>query len=383
MTERRHADCSAHKLKMFSECPKRLKFYTDRRVRVARKTTEPMAKGKVMHSAIERLAWARRCKGGAALPPVPEEAELVRAVDVEAVLARLSADAHRDVREAALANRDMINFSGMCVDPELRAFVSLSDDVTAEVRYDFVAKVGDALVIRDWKCGDGEPMDHETAWHNEQVGLYLVGAHAMWPEAKAWEFHLVYVRRRATVRVVWSPALDAFWRARYVESTRLWKTGHAPAVVGSHCTGCDYRFECQSWLWALEGGGGREESYADMGDEALLLEREAARDATELGKLRRSELDKEIRNRAKIKLKAGSLTATLAVTERDVVAVEALLELAVVRDVDPVSILARACKVSSKKARALAQNDLERAIIKKWTTKKRSKHVRVTKARKA
>lgn len=381
-----HADCSAHRLNMFDLCPKALRLYSARRpdgkplIRVARRTTEAMAKGKVMHQAIERCAWARRCKGND-LPATPTEAELAFAIDREAVRVRLLPDSHRDVREAAVANRDMIDLAGQVTDPESQAFVHVSDDVTAEVRFDFMADVDGVIVNRDWKCGSGDPLEHEAAWHDAQVGLYLVAMHALWPDAKGWEFHLVYVRRRHVVRVVWSAALDAFWRGRAVAAVHAWRSGYAPANVGTHCGECDFRFHCQTWLEAIERDDADERPVVELGDEALLEEREWAQLQAKLGSARRKDLDAEIRRRTRGQLKAGAMTGTIVETARDRVAVEALLELAVVRDEDPVIALNRAVTVSSRKAMALARNDTERALIARWTQKKKSRSVRVTRGK--
>lgn len=380
MSEVRHADVSAHRLTLFDRCPKALRYY-NAHTRVVRRQTEAMAKGKVSHKVIERLSAARLCKGAPSATPTADE--IAFAVDREAIKARLSPEAHRDVRDGLLANADMLTFGGQVVAPEFQAFVAFADDVTVEVRFDFVASVDGAIHVRDWKCGDGQPLEHEEAWHTPQVGLYLVAAHELWPEAVAWEFHLVYVRRRQATRVVWSPALDSFWRGRTVAAVRAWRAGYAPAVIGPHCGECDFRFHCQSWLEAcvLRDDPTREGPVVDLDDAALLEEREFANNAEKLGRARRKDLDAEVRRRTREQMKAGGLTAAIVKRKRKAVAVEALLELAIMRDEDPVAILARAVSVSSTKALKLAQNDAERAVIARWTSEKQSKSVRVTRGR--
>lgn len=371
------ADISAYRLAMFERCPKEAQFYA-RGERRAEPDAAHMGKGKVLHRAIEDVARSREvCPG----PDRPTADELLAAVDRGAVRAGLAPADHDDVRAGAIESLQAINLSGRLVAPEKRCVLPLADGLHYEVRFDFVARDRDVVIARDWKTGAGEPPADDEVSATPQVGLYLMALHQLWPDARGWEVHMIYTRHNKLIRVPWTERLDALWRARAVHAVREREAGVKLARIGAHCGSCSYRYVCQSWLSVLALKNGREGPLAEFGDDELLEARAEASRAEKISSARRKDLDKELKKRLRAvsgkRLTGKRYEATLSQRETNRVAIEALLELAEMRDVDVVGLLAQACRVSSTKAMKLPKDDGERKVVERWRTKRRSWTLRV------
>ncbi len=379
----RRPDFSAFRLSLFEQCPKAHRYaYIEGRPR--RSVTAPallraFAKGKAFHSAIEDAAVARR--NNAALPPVPALDEFLGYVDARAIKHRLSLEDHEDVRQGATDGLEAIDLGGQLVDPEFGWVQEFGPGIFGEGRYDFVCEREGRVVARDWKCGNGEPPTSAEAAYLPQVGLYLVDLHARWPQASGWEFELVYVRRKAVVRVAWTKALDTLWRGRATAAVRAWRRGYAPAIVDQHCASCDFREDCQSYVGLLNET--REGDAVDLPDDVLLFERQRAATLAALFKDRKIECDKELRKRMRTtgdKLAAGGFKAAVRHKEREEVAAEAVVELASHRGEDVAGVISRVASVSSRKLAKALRSPLERELVKRWTSKRKSSFVEVRKA---
>lgn len=391
-------DLSSHRLSMFEVCPQKLRYYMEKWPSADDRGTIAMRKGSVSHKAIEIAAKARR--KNPALPAIPTRDEIVECVDYASIRSGLTPDAHRDVREALADNVSVLNLGGQICDPEKREVVHMGREIYAEVRFDLVAaeRMGSAdptppevdeprrVVIRDWKAGEGQPATQAEAEAMPQIGLYLTAARALWPEAQAWEFHLVHVRHQTIVPVRWTEGLDAIWRARSIGSVKAWNAGYAPARPGEHCRNCGYRFVCQAWLEVMDVVGTEDRPAADMPDPVLLEERYRASLAERLGEKRRKDLDAEIRARTRdgsrlrgtTPSRGMDLEARVSTRMTPKIALEAAIDLAIMRDQDVLSLLQQAGgKISSRKMKALPVTPAEHAVVKRWTSEKKSWSVRV------
>lgn len=374
------ADVSAYRLRMFEDCPRALRYY-NAGFRMAERDVATMNKGKVLHRAIEDVAMAHygRPGHGAMRPDVNE---LLQRLDHAATVAGLAPEDHQDVRAGAVESVPAIDLSYPLVKPERRYVLPLDGELHYEVRFDFVAQLPSGVVVaRDWKTGAGMVPADDDVSSTPQVGLYLMALHQLWPDAHGWEVHYVYTRHNKVIRVPWTEQRDKFWRARAVAAVRAWQAGFAQARVSEHCGDCGFRFVCQAWLSVLVLRNGREGPYAEFGDGELLRARAQAKVVETLSGRRRKDLDKEIKKRLRTapgrKLEGDGYEAKLHERETNKVAVEALLELAQLRDVDVVGLLAQAIRVSSTKALKIPKDDREKAVVERWRTKKRSWTLRV------
>ena len=379
----RRPDISAHRLSLFEQCPKAHGYAYIEGIPRPSATSSALlrafAKGKTFHAAIEDAAVARRRDAG--LPSVPALEELLAYVDARAIRNRLSPEDHDDVRRGATDGLPVLDLGGQLVDPEFGWVREFAPGIFGEGRYDFVCERDGRVVSRDWKCGEGEPPTAADAAYLPQVGLYLIDLHARWPDASGWEVELVYVRRRASVRVAWTKTLDSLWRGRAAAAVRAWRRGYAPAVVDDHCARCDFRDRCQSYLGLTNET--HEGDAADLGDEALMAERKKAATLAAVYKDRKIECDKELRKRMRHtqdRLAAGCYKAAVRQKKREEVAAEAVVELAAHRGEDVAGVMSRVVTVSSRKLAKTLRSPLERELVRRWTTEKKSSHVEVRKA---
>lgn len=377
----RKSDASAHKVAMFERCPAALQQYLAKVPAASRPSETVMAKGKVAHRAIEMAARQRRFDP--TLPRVPTQEEILWRVDDAAVRAQLDPIDHVDVRQRLITGRSVLDLGEQLCDPETRHLHNLADDVVVEARYDFVTRIDGVVVIKDWKCGAGPPPDYMELKYSPQALLYLLSAKDRWPDAAGWEIHFVYVAHAIVLRVVLTADLERFGRARVLAAVRAWRAGYGAARVGAWCADCGYRLVCQAWLRALhmsEDDEEHETPLRELGDDALLKRRHEAALAAKLGERRRSDLDKEIKRRARKvgdRLRAGRLAAGVYERTTKVVAIEGVVEVAHLRGDDVVGVFSQVAKVSSKKALKLAATDAEAKAIQRWTTERTSTYVRV------